>query len=690
MKLTEEQLKIIKNNERKILVKAGAGTGKTEILTRRILRLIEEDPTLSINDMAIITFTNKATDVLKERIKRIFYTKWNNEHDFEQKKRFRYELELLNSAHIFTIHQFCKSILQDHGPLYEDQISINYSPFFSIRSNQLRDIIHSTIEHWIQAKKKNKTPIKHLDYFPIHKLIEIIETTYKHIRSKGLDLQQVIKQTRTSALQESDVAVYQIKQELLEIIEETHLNLFKSNYNRLDADSLLEYCAKLLQNHSSLLKEVQNRYKHIFIDEFQDTSLHQAQIIKLICGHSSDSPSLFVVGDIKQSIYQFRGADLDSYSEIEEWIKKEGTVLSLTTNWRSTPEIIHYVNTVFDHLKEGEKYVFYQEHLKPGHNIKSIDLKSAREWFFGKNKSEQDELIAQYLKKAYEQGQNLNQYVILVRYNHQLPTIAAELEKQAIPYQIIDSGNLYNQREIIDMYRVLKSIIDENNDIPAYEAKNTIFFHDQKERYQELMEEIYNQKLIFRYTPSQIIDYICQKTNIYSKCTLQVKANLNKLKEKTRQLIKDEKISLYHYIDWLSRMIISNADEPLADISTEEKNVVSLMTIHKAKGLEFPIVVLPYMDQGFSKRSLQPEIIIDQDNLSIELRYQKYYDSTPIESQHYKHSLEKMKFHFFSEELRVLYVALTRAKEKLILFGISKCKKGKDCYQNWLLKENDE
>lgn len=679
-------MKIIKSNDKKILVKAGAGTGKTEILTRRILRLIEDNPTLSINDMAIITFTNKATDVLIERIKKIFYSKWSNEKDPVQKQRFRFELEMLNSAHIFTIHQFCKTILQTFGPYYDDQQYINYSPSFSVRSNRLSDIIQSTIESWIQNKREKKMKIKHLGIMPIHKLIEIIKTIYDLIRSKGLDLRQVITKTYYSALQESNEDIYPIKQELLELIEEVHTNVFKNKYDRIDADDLLENCAKLLQNRPDLREMIQKRYQHIFIDEFQDTSLHQAQIIKLICGHST-SPSLFVVGDIKQSVYQFRGADPDSYTEIEQWIKKEGTVLSLTTNWRSTPEIIHYVNTIFDNLKNDRKYTFNQEHLKPSHPKPTYKLEQAYEWILAENNNDQNKLLALHLKTAKDQGQNLNQFTILVRYNDQLLPIANELDKHSVPYNIVDSGNFYNQREIIDTYRVLKSIIDENNAVAIHESKNTIFFAEQQELLHVMMDDIYRNQLIYRYTPSQMINYICQKTNIYSRCTPQTRANLNKLKEKTRQIVKDEKISLYHYIDWLSNMIHGNVDEPLADIAIEEKNAATLMTIHKAKGLEFPFVILPHLDRGFSKKSLNPEVIIDKENLSLEFRYQKYYEScSHIQSQCYDNSLKKMQFQFFSEELRVLYVALTRAKEKLILFGSSKCKKEKECYQNWLLR----
>ncbi|KFZ42260.1 hypothetical protein JS80_11040 [Anoxybacillus sp. KU2-6(11)] len=113
-------------------------------------------------------------------------------------------------------------------------------------------------------------------------------------------------------------------------------------------------------------------------------------MVKLICEDPERSPALFVVGDLKQSIYEFRGADIDSYSQIEEWIREDGVVLTLSTNWRSEPYIVFFVNHIFDNIKkENEKYVFYQEPLKPRENKNEIDFSKVCQWILCDKKESQ-------------------------------------------------------------------------------------------------------------------------------------------------------------------------------------------------------------------------------------------------------------------------------------------------------------
>src|SRR5690606_31874650 len=134
------------------------------------------------------------------------------------------------------------------------------------------------------------------------------------------------------------------------------------------------------------------KFKYIFIDEFQDTSLYQSEIVKRICDGSEKSPNLFVVGDVKQSIYEFRGADTNAYSKIEEWIKESGSILTLSTNWRSTPEIVHYVNYVFDRIKDNEKYHFKRDPLTPSAINKDLKMSDAYQWLLAGKDTKQVDL----------------------------------------------------------------------------------------------------------------------------------------------------------------------------------------------------------------------------------------------------------------------------------------------------------
>lgn len=683
MKFTIEQLQVIKNRDRRILVKAGAGTGKTEILIRRIIDLIEEDPTLSIKEMAIITFTNKASEELRSRLKNALYKKIKKESDIEKKIRFRYELESLNSSQISTIHKFCSSLLESFGPYFDDDIT--YSPVYKVRSGQLSKTINQTIEKWINMKSNKNKSIEHLKYMPIHHLNEIIQNVYTMIRTKGLDLQTILLNTRRTALFEMETTKKNIKLELVEILEMIEKNHRKYKYGRLDVDDLLEFCSKILEERSDLCKMVQSKYKYIFIDEFQDTSLYQAHIVKRLCNGSPESPSLFLVGDIKQSIYEFRGADLESYGEIENWIKQTGSVLTLSTNWRSSTEIVHYINLVFDRIKENERYLFQHEHLNPSVSKENINLSDAHDWLLVKKNENQGDKIATYIKDKINEGYLLSDFTVLVRKNYELKLISEKMREHSLPCKIVGGSNFFNQREIIDVYRVLKSIINRENTLLIYEANSTIFFENQSDSYDHIISEILNEELVYKLTPSQLIDFIYRKTMIFKRCSLQEKANLNKLKELTRNLVKNENISLYHYVNWLYKMIVSKADEPLADYSEETNDSIQVMTIHKAKGLEFPVVILPHLDSSISQRSLNPEIVVNKSNFSLDFNYNFYFDKkSTISSNFYEEVSKNVHFNVYSEELRVLYVALTRAKKKLVFIGSEGCKKNKICFQNWL------
>ncbi|KQB91430.1 AAA family ATPase [Geobacillus thermoleovorans] len=683
MNLTEEQQAVINANSRKILVKAGAGTGKTEVLTRRIVRLIEEDPSLSITEMAIITFTNKATEELQARLKNRLYAKWSSCSSESERKRFRYELELLNSSQISTIHKFCKNILSEAGPYYLDDVLFN--PNFHIKNDSHKQAITEVIEVWIQEKRANNEPVEHLNIMPVHKLKDILSTSYELLRTKGLDIETVLTRTkRYSSLEERTAR--RLKIELVELLKRIHEHHYLLKYNSLDVDDLLEYCYKILKNDYGLLRKIQQKYRYIFIDEFQDTSLYQAEMVKLICDGSDNAPALFLVGDLKQSIYEFRGADTDSYSKIEEWIAKDGMVLTLSTNWRSNPSLVVFVNTVFDRIKkkESSNYTFYQEPLKPKDEGTHISFSEISEWILCNPTESQAKQVAEWLKKKLN-NDDPSRYCLLFRKNFEIKAFEKEFTKQKIPFKVIGSGDFYNCREIIDALKLLQYLYMPTMSKYAFEALGTIFINYDHNKLDELYRNI--KPLIPKFTPAQILDYIYKFTLAHKAYPKQAYANLVKLKQLARDLGFNEHITLGQFIQWLSAMIQAEKDEPQADVLDVDSDdrYVTMMTIHKAKGLEFPIVILPNLDQSISQRALNPEILYHRHQMTLEFCYEKYYSTgTKIVSKNYEEAVNLNQYSIYSEELRVLYVALTRAKEKLVLVGSANCPKSKICYQNWL------
>lgn len=685
MRFTKEQQAVVQSNEQKILVKAGAGTGKTEVLTQRILHLIDIEPTLSIKDIAIITFTNKATEELQARLKKAFYQAWKKERHPKKKERYRYEIEALNSVQISTIHSFCRSILESIGPYSDGEVI--YSPNFKVASDQLSITIDRTLEMWINSKHNSKKQIEHLKYIPVHFLNKIIKEAFTMIRSKGFDLDEILQGTRITSFEDSIIS-RKLKRELIEIIKAVSEEQKKYKTGTIDTDDLLEYCTKILKNREDLREMVKKKYKYIFIDEFQDTSLYQTELVKMICDESDNSPALFVVGDIKQSIYEFRGANPDAYSEIESWIKQHGKILPLSINWRSKPEIVEYVNLVFERIENNDLYQFKHEPLKPSLQKEVLHLTNAYDWILADQNQRQENLIAKYIRDKKEQGENIGRYTILVRRNFEIDSITTKLLEYGIEPTVVDSGRFYNQKEIIDTYLVLKSIINPGDLIIAKEAQETIFFNNYPRDYDALINKIKEERLHYTFTCSQLIDYIYKSTKIFDRCSSKTKANLNKLKAITRKLVVNEHFSLNQYIHWLFIRINNETEEPLADSIAEKEQTVQIMTIHKAKGLQFPAVILPNLDQNISSKSLNPKILINQSKNSLEFHYKKYYDQdTILSSTYYKEANKSNQFSVYSEELRVLYVALTRAEEKLILCGKKDLSKSKICYQNWLRQD---
>lgn len=685
--MNPEQKTIVEERSKKILIKAGAGTGKTKVMIERVLYLLENDPNLNIDDFAIITFTNKATEELHNRLKLNLYKKWHSLTNPVDKERFRLQLDLLNQSNISTIHKFCHSILNLIGPFYDEKIM--YSPNYRIGSSELTKLYEYTIERWLEKRSSKNKRINAIDYKHFYELKDFINDLYEHIRNKGLDFEKIRIGTKISSFKEQSPVARAIKNEIIEILELMFKYRKNYKYNKIDTNDLLEYTAYILEKDESLRDIVKNRYRHIFVDEFQDTSLFQSNILKLLCDEKEDAPSLFVVGDEKQSIYQFRGADISAYREMEKWIEndQEGTVLKLTTNFRSTPELVYYVNDVFKKIKKTSKYTFYHEELKPGFEKKKIRLTNAYEWIKPTDKNEKHaEIVAKFLSEL--ESEELGNYAVLTRYNYQIIQIINALKKYDLVPELDNVGRFYNQQEIIDIFKVLKSFILEDNAILKHEAISSIIFNNDEKLYFEINDKIIKEKLIYYYTPTQILHYIYLRVDIFNRLNTQQIANLNKLKEKTREMFKDERITFKEYVDWLKIMIVSNQEEELADVPIKKnENKVKITTIHKAKGLEFPYVILPYLDGKFSGKSLNPDFVINPKDLSIEFSIKKGDDGSTLKSAFYDEVLKRTQADLYSEELRVLYVALTRAEKKLYLIGDNEKKTPHESFLNWLIEE---
>jgi DNA helicase-2/ATP-dependent DNA helicase PcrA len=685
--LTTEQQVAIQSTENKILVRAGAGTGKTEVLTRRVLHLLEQDPHLTVRNFAIITFTNKATENVKDRMKRYLFARWLEEQDATRKARFRAELESLNLAQISTIHQFCRVILNYAGPS-ELENGVFYAPDYSVSEHALTEASYKVVERWL---RDDASPDKNalLELVPVHLIRQYLLQAYSIIRNQGLSFDIVLDQTYKTQLLVDDGNISKIKGCFIKLLKSLKQEETKLRLHSLGTDHLLEYAAKLLEKCPELIARLQEKYRHIFVDEFQDTSAFQTQILRLLCERGDHPPSLFVVGDVKQSIYKFRGADVKSYKTVEEWIRESGKILTLSTNFRSVKPIVEFVNTTFRHMQtDDDMPSFEAEDLLPD-DQSNIPLQEAVRYVKLAGELPQDKVVS-LIQEEVAKGASYGDFAVLFRTNNSMDMYYRALKTAGIPTQLVGAGNFYSCEEIKDMYRLLNWLVTPADPVKKEEALRTFLIRGRIEMLDALLNHI--SPVRDKYTVAQMIEEIMKITdarNLYrASADVQAIANLDRLKEITRSIGHNENFQLVDYVKWLSLQLATNTEEKQAEVNDQQLDAVQLITVHKAKGLEFPHVILVDLDRNLDSPGLKPVILIDPDTgLEFQIKHQR--EAWTVTSSGFSRAMNAFREDYLAEEARLLYVAMTRAKKKLYLLINDSVNPRRLCYQKWLMYDNE-
>ena len=534
----------------------------------------------------------------------------------------------------------------------------------------------------------------------------------------------------------------------------------KKEKNVVDFNDIEHFALKILIGENGeateLAKKYREKFQEIAIDEYQDSNLVQEQILTSI----SKGNNIFMVGDVKQSIYKFRQARpelfLEKYKNYN--LKQEisgnslGLKIQLFKNFRSRENILNITNLVFQNImseKVGEieynekEYLNYSAGYKePEENtdyagkteLHIIDLKEKEEIFINdeeidekkkKKKIENSVLEAKFVAKKINELLNSNytvfdkeqgyrkirpkDIIILLRATTNIaPIYEKELADLNLPVFSDSSSQYLDTMEIQIIVSILKIINNPIQDIPLVTVlRSPIFaftdndlisirltdkscsFYESMIKARLVVNEQLNSKIdnvIYylekwkqeeKYLPlDELIWQIYIDTNLINIVGLMPngairQANLKMLFEKAKQFENASFKGLFNFINFIDRLKNNNGDLSSAKLIGENENVIRIMSIHKSKGLEFPVVFLCGTGKGFNMRDLNEDILLHQDMgigpklIDFERRIE--YDTLAKEAIKLKIKLETL-----SEEQRILYVALTRAKEKLIITGISK------------------
>ena len=622
--LNAQQNEAVTKKNGTILVLAGAGSGKTKVLTSRIANLVKSG--VSPNEILAVTFTNKAAKEMQQRLSLYLGE------------------DIVKRMWVGTFHNICGRILRRDLENYKTKDGRKWDNNYVIYDDT-------------DTKTIIKNALKKLNIDEKSFEIKAIKSAISNAKNKMQDAYAYATLARDYYTQKVSEVYYEYERQLA-------LN------NALDFDDMLMLSVNLLKENEQVRKKYEDRFKHILVDEFQDTNKAQYDLINMLypidC-KKDEIGSLCAVGDVDQSIYSWRGADFKIILNFQSDYKNT-TLIKLEQNYRSTGNILKAANEV---IKNNEERLEKNLYSNKGDGEK-ISLFEAMDNF-----SE-----SRYVAKKIENLRvNKNDIAVLYRTNSQSRSIEEALMSYSIPYRIVGGLKFYDRKEIKDIIAYLKLIYNHNDSqalkriinepkrnigdktiskISAWADEREISIYEALKHLDEIedinalkkaklqnffatIEEITSYQN--EYSLSEFVAFVLEKTgyspalkedNVENQSRLEnLEEFINVVKEFEQDDfsldIEDDMGPLGNFLSQVA--LVSDIDE--ADKDKKDEQAVTLMTLHAAKGLEFPVVFLIGLEEGIFPHSRS--IGFGAQNSELE------------------------------EERRLMYVGITRAKEKLFL-----------------------
>ena len=589
--LNKEQQQAVQHTEGPLLILAGAGSGKTKVLTVRIAHLLAQG--VNPYEILAITFTNKAAKEMKSRVEGLVG-------------------DVANRIWLSTFHSFCAKFLR-----FELDNFLGYNSNFTI---------YDTSDS--QAVIKAALKALNLDdkYYPVGAMIAAISDA----KNKLLFASDFRKQARD---------FYQ--QKLADVYEYYERELRKNN--ALDFDDLLLVAVKLLQSNAAVLDKYSKRFRYVMIDEYQDTNHAQYLLAKLLASHWKN---IAVVGDADQSIYAWRGADIQNILDFEKDYPN-CTSIKLEQNYRSTKIILDAANAVIEN-NEG----------RPKKNLWTDKTEGAKiQHFTAQSEHEEAAFIGDTIAKKHDiHGVPYGDMAILYRTNAQSRVLEEALIKRALPYTMVGGTKFYDRKEIKDVLAYLRVLYNPFDDLSLLRIINVPKRSIGATTVSKLQDyaRANGTSLFMTLTQLHLVDTIKGKTKekleefgiliftlvaeMEDKTVLDIleaildrTGYLAQLEESTdpQDQARAENIGELLSVakdfqdtnptgtveDFLEQVALVND----VDSFEQEESKVTLMTLHAAKGLEFPIVFLGGLEEGLfphSRTLMNPEEIEEERRLA--------------------------------------------------------------------------
>ncbi len=558
--LNPDQRVAVTHTDGPVLILAGAGSGKTRVLTYRVAYLITNRH-VSPHNILMVTFTNKAAAAMKERIRAIIKTK--------------------DLPYAGTFHSLCAKILRIDGK------EIGIPPNFVIYDDA------DQIDAIKEIMKKFDISVK--NYNPRAVLATISQAKNELI--PALEYPQYAR----GNFQETVARVYLGYQKLL------------LENEALDFDDLLMKTVTLFQKHPEILGKYQEKYHYVLVDEYQDTNKAQYILTKLL---SARRRNICVVGDASQSIYRWRGADFRNITNFRSDFP-ETAVFNLEQNYRSTQTIL---NAAYGVISKNTSH--------PVLNLWT-DKKGGDQITLYEARNEQDEATF-LIHTILQSGKPYSDFAVLYRTNAQSRVLEEAFLHAGVPYTLVGGTRFYERKEIKDVLAYLR-LLSNPKDTVSYNRIEKLG-KGRLAKFLSFAEKISKDNALIEHTTLELLDSIIEVTGYLDLYDANIEEEAYRLENiKELRSVATEFPFLSEFLENVALVEQEYIPKNVKDASGP-RDAVTLMTLHAAKGLEFPVVAIVGMEEGI-----------------------------------FPHSRSLMEKDEIEEERRLCYVGITRAKDKLYL-----------------------
>ena len=676
-----------------ILVQAGAGTGKTYSMVSRIAYLCLSRSRFVnnlVDEIAMVTFTNEAADNMKVRLKRYFM----NCYILTKNKKILHEIEAVDLMQISTIHKFAKAVLQSTAMEY------GLGAEFAISSSEYakEQVYEKYLNDFLVRRQKEEANFAQQLRMPVHKFRKLLMHFSQQLYNKSYGIKE-LKAENLGTFEEWPFFNEVIMEVMIPAEKEYEEQIFSKNKVDLKESMLLLNDAV----NGAFRKKCGLRYKYLFIDEFQDTDDVQIDsFLKL--QNVIKNVKLFVVGDLKQSIYRFRGATISAFDLIRT-DEAQWEEFSLTINYRTDKRLLDRFDGIFSKMGSRGYLPFLQgrdslsssiDTFLPAHDlITKLEYEGDEQRMdalFAEIERQKD--IIKYLSTHHKLASEDMMIAILVRDNWQIHDILEEAKVRGEFIETQVGGDLYQLTPALDLYKLVLALLNPRDPVCLYNLIDSNYIGidldiqglhglDREVQVSKLIE-VLNQYFIGKLnrnweqiiSDTKIQPILMLLRNIYEGCQPWFRYSDNENEQKfynaNYELVLEKIIKTYS-VDYLTLNVIEHSmhinimtkqEELARNVENETDDIrVICTTVHKAKGLEYGCVIMPYMGMDIaSMKKADLDVYVENDKLAYGIRI----GDEPNKKYNSNYDISQEQTERVNEESRVLYVALTRAIRNVV------------------------